>query len=68
MSQEMLRLNVTALNEPHLSALDELWAEMGRAEMGRERNWSTTATPPAWPLRWPVYHHKQEKPDHSTKQ
>lgn len=50
MGQEALHLNMTALSEPRLSALDELWAEMGRHCDG-----TTTVAPPAYPLPWPVH-------------
>ena len=55
MSQDALRLNVTALSEARLSALDE-WAEMGST-----RNLGTTVTPPAFPIPWPLF--KQEEPE-----
>lgn len=50
MGQDALHLNMAALSEPRLSALDELWAEMGRYH-----NASTAVAPPACPQPWPVH-------------
>jgi len=63
MGQEALHLNVTALSEPRLSALDELWAEMGRYH-----NTSTTVAPPACPLPWPVHRPEPRRSDQPTEQ
>jgi hypothetical protein len=48
MDQSALRANATALSEPRYNVLDEM------AEMGSIRNLSTTVTPPAFPIPWPL--------------
>lgn len=53
MGQNALHLNVTALSEPRLSALDEVVT-------GRYRNCSSTTTTPAFPIPWPLF--KREVP------